>query len=115
MLVRIKRSSKYVRTHRISEGQNVPEAIDVEVDPADLAESTRAVIIAHHGMYPATLECLLYSTKRGEPFNGYNSSMCLHADAEADEITPATIDALIARHEAARQEFIDAVTEAQAE
>lgn len=97
MLVTIKRSDEYVKAQRITTGQNVPDRIRVEIDPATLNEQTRRTLIEWWGSYPDDVSCIGYDGT----FNLYPRYMGvgrfdLELDAEAQDVTPQHIDALIA-------------------
>lgn len=109
--VRINRSQSWVKAKRIATGENVPDAIDVAVNPAELSETTRARLINVRGEF-LDIRAIEYG-EQCVPCSFNPSSQLKHGNEQifVDAISPTVseidcaINAAFDRIEARKAEF----------
>lgn len=89
MKLRIDRSPEYIKRRRIATGTNVPETIMVEIDPIELRDTIRALIIEEAGEYPATFSGFWFGEGIARQCFG------LTADMEGEEITVTIAEGIL--------------------
>ena len=114
MKVKVYRSAEWVRAQRVERAANVPEAIEVEIDPAGLNTTARQTVLAsHHGRYPDALDRLSYDdryewTGTGNAYYGYFNVRIDSDSPSVEDINRAILfaaaDLLVKRTEKERKE-----------
>ena len=95
MKVIIERSNQYVKNRRIATGDNIPQKIEVDINPADLAECTRKIIIDIFQYYRDKLDGIPYYGSDYTITLTSTTVMPFRLDAEPENITTDNIDQLI--------------------
>jgi hypothetical protein len=118
MKVTITRSAPWLRERRLATGQNVPDTIDVEVEPIRLSLAVRTFLLEYGGdRYPDALTRIAIDSA-GTPSRGswYHS---VDVEVDSDTPTPAEIDTAIqqalAGLEVRRRELQEAAAVREAE
>ena len=100
MKMTVLRSVDYIRARRLQTGDNDPQEVCIEIDPAELTQDARAIVLEHNkGMYPEKIVCI-YGT-----WGNWASPYKFNLDAEPEEMEPrgAVMSRLIEEAHAANQ------------
>lgn len=91
--INVKRSEEWVLAQRLARGTNVAESVTVDVNPAELSEAARAVILAQEGGAYRDLHWISHNCQYEITMNSSYGREYLVVDA--DSPTVAQIDAAI--------------------
>lgn len=80
--ITVLRSIDYIRARRLKTGDNDPQEVSIEIDPAELSQDARAIVLENNeGMYPDFIDCISGSWDHGVR---YKFAM----DAEPEDMEP---------------------------
>lgn len=95
MRIPVIRSPEYVRARRLATGSNIPDQVSADVEVAQLGEQVRSLLLdGNRGCYPESLQILMSREGLVGDYM-YTSVSEVHADIEAEALTPALASALI--------------------
>lgn len=104
---RFKRSADWIRAERLRTGENVPETGTVDIDVADLAPSTRELLLAAgNGEYVSPFNYLPAHRETAEISRWATTGIALQIDSYADAVTAADFDVAIGVAEEQRQTLV---------
>ena len=94
MIITITRSAEWVQRQRLARGENIHTSVDVEVNPADLSEPARELLLrAGGGRYRDATTRLPYNSEYEiTPSAGYGRHVfCIDSDSPSTEEVDAAI------------------------